>query len=91
MVEQPDGRCWCPVQVNGIKRRCLGFAHPGQLHCFRDSHQCQNIDPPKPAEMDPDPLFWYRCAAEDGGWKELDTLLTMYPDISCEETDRGPR
>jgi hypothetical protein len=85
MAEQPDGRCWCPVKANGIKRRCLGFARPGLLHCFRDAHQYQNIDSP---DSDPDPLFWYQIAAEDADLKEMDTLLTMYPDISCEETDR---
>jgi hypothetical protein len=49
-------------------------------------HRCHNIDPPKPAEMDPDER--YLKAAYDGNWEEMNTILNEYPDVSCKEADK---
>jgi hypothetical protein len=77
MAERPDGQCWYLVQANGIKRRCYGIPRPGQLYCSRDAHQCQLLDPDER----------YLKAAYDGNWDEMDTVLTIHPDVSCREVD----
>jgi hypothetical protein len=37
--------------------------------------------------MNPDER--YLNAAYNGNWEEMDTILTMYPDVSCKEADQS--
>jgi hypothetical protein len=85
MAEQrPDGQCWCPVWIkNRRKRRCLGIAPDGKLHCYRDVHKSQYLTA---AELELDKR--YLKAASDGNWERMNTILTEYPGVSSEEADQ---
>jgi hypothetical protein len=86
VVEEPDGRCWCLVQADGIERRCLGYAPRGELRCYRDTHKCHSVDPPISARIDPHREYF--SAAEYGNWRKMDEISTMYPNVLGERMDK---
>jgi ankyrin repeat protein len=74
---EPDGRCHCVVKTEN--RRCFGRAKEGKLYCYRDQHNCQNVDPPLKDWVLRDE---YLRAAYDGDWTTMQKCLLASPQVS---------